>query len=66
MMINITAAHGSGTTHATVYDFAAEHVYVASSSSASRGPVVPAALRSYVRLEARALFNEPRPSNEHE
>lgn len=60
-IVNISAALGTGDTHVAIYDYSRDFVYVASASSASSPPVVPASSRSFVQLDMRALWDEKRP-----
>lgn len=60
-LILAASLHRTGDNHAAIYDFARNHMFVASASSASTPPVIPAYQRPFLKLDLNKLWAEPQP-----
>lgn len=61
-LILAVALHQTGDTHAAVYDFARNYMYVSSASSFTNGqPIIPAYDRQFLRADLNKLWADTKP-----
>jgi hypothetical protein len=60
-LILAASLHQTGDNHAAIYDFSKNFMYVASASSASTPPVIPAYNRPFLQLDLNKLWAETKP-----
>lgn len=60
-LIYAASMHQTGDNHAAVYDYSRNFMYVASASSATTPPVIPAYNRQFLKLDLDALWAEKKP-----
>lgn len=60
-LIYAASMHQTGDTHAAVYDYARNFMYVSSASSASTPPIIPAYNRQFLKLDLTQLWAETKP-----
>lgn len=60
-LIYAASMHQTGDNHAAVYDYARNFMYVASASSATTPPIIPAYNRQFLKLDLTQLWAESKP-----
>jgi len=56
-LIQIAAIHATGDTHAAVYDYTGNYIYISNASPVSKG-AIPAFKRQFTRISLTDLWNE--------